>query len=120
MILTIGRKRYDVVDLADASRKYQIARNESGKGQSSFPDGHVGDYRISYNGRVWAKGTRWATGHRAILEPTSLECVNCGEQYKRPTECFGHCQKCIPDAIAAEIKTLDDLRAFQRECGADV
>lgn len=119
MTLTIGRVSYPCVDLADASRLYQIARNKSGKGASAFPVGRVGDYLISYNGRVWEKGD-WKPGRAPILEATRLECVNCGESYKREVDCFAHCQRCIPDAIAATIHTVDDLRAFQRSCGAYV
>jgi hypothetical protein len=46
--------------------------------------------------------------------------VNCGEQFNRAIPCFDHCERCIPPAFATAIKTTADLKAFQRECGADV
>ncbi len=57
-ILNIGRRQQvPVRDLADASNAYQQARDESGEGGSTFPEGRVkiGStvYRVSYNGRVW-------------------------------------------------------------------
>ena len=57
MKLTIG-KRYsvEVTNLADAQDHYCRLRDESGEGASTFPDGRVGHYRISYNGRVWDGG----------------------------------------------------------------
>lgn len=48
------------------------------------------------------------------------QCTNCGESYTRDRQCFDHCRDCIPDAIAATIKTPADLRKFQRAQGADV
>jgi hypothetical protein len=54
LILRIGRRhRLEVTSLAEASRIYGELRDDSGEGASTFPDGRVGHYRISYNGRVW-------------------------------------------------------------------
>jgi hypothetical protein len=58
--LRIGRRPSIAVrDLADASSAYQIARDESGEGASTFSHGTVVidsvHYTISYNGRVWLK-----------------------------------------------------------------
>lgn len=54
LILRVGRRRrINVTSLAEASRIYGELRDESGEGFSTFPDGRVGHYRISYNGRVW-------------------------------------------------------------------
>lgn len=47
-------------------------------------------------------------------------CINCDEQYSRAALCFDYCQRCIPDVVASTIKTVDDLKKFQRSCGADV
>jgi hypothetical protein len=59
MILRIGRRQIgEVKDLVDASRRYQVVRDASDEGASTFPEGRVRTtsgsvYRISYNGRVW-------------------------------------------------------------------
>lgn len=71
-VLKIGRRlTIKVVDLADASIVYQQHRDESGEGGSTFPDGivtlHGKNYRISYNGRVWA-GTKYVAGAQPIME----------------------------------------------------
>lgn len=122
MCLKIGRVPYPVRDLADASRVYQIVRDESGKGSSAFPIGRVGEYLISYNGRVWEKGDH-NPGRPPVLEATPLVrsvCTNCGEKYTRITPCFDHCPRCIPNRIAPTIRTVADLRRYQRAHGADV
>ena len=67
MTLRIGRRlTVEVTDLVAASRAYQTARDESGEGASTFPEGIVKSrdgsvYRVSYNGRVWL-------GAKPILE----------------------------------------------------
>ena len=71
-VLRIGRReRINVADLADASHAYQDARDESGEGASTFPEGRIDiggkAYRISYNGRVWA-GTSYVAGEPCIME----------------------------------------------------
>jgi len=62
---------YFLATLADASKVYQMVRDESGEGGSTFPDGKVsgpeGVYRISYNGRVW-KGLKTKLSDRPVLE----------------------------------------------------
>lgn len=63
LTLTIGRKHFIATDLTDASRIYQRERDDSGQGSGTFPDGRVGKYRISYNGRVWH-------GKRLVQEAT--------------------------------------------------
>lgn len=45
-----------------ASRIYCTARDESGEGASTFPQGEWRGHRISYNGRVW-------DGDKAIYNP---------------------------------------------------
>ena len=58
MMLKIGRRAtVYVATLAEASEVYQKLRAESGEGYSTFPDGRVGVYRISYNGNVWLGDT---------------------------------------------------------------
>ncbi|MGH8159278.1 MAG: hypothetical protein ACREPQ_14250 [Rhodanobacter sp.] len=71
--LKIGGKAVAVCDLYDASSHYQILRDDSGEGASTFPEGMVynGDVwvaRISYNGRVWAPKP-WAKGDLPLMEP---------------------------------------------------
>lgn len=51
--LRIGHRAYDVASLEEASRVYQRLRDDSGEGQSTWPQGRVGKFTISYNGRVW-------------------------------------------------------------------
>lgn len=54
LTLKVGtRVKHAVSDLAEASRIYQALRDQSGEGASTWPDGSVGRYRISFNGRVW-------------------------------------------------------------------
>jgi hypothetical protein len=55
MTLSIGRRfRAEVESLEEASREYQLQRDESGQSAEVFPEGRVTrGYRISYNGRVW-------------------------------------------------------------------
>jgi hypothetical protein len=54
MILSIGQRvKVMVGSLAEASRVYSQLRDASGEGASTWPDGKVDGYRISYNGRVW-------------------------------------------------------------------
>lgn len=57
--LTIHRRlTQDVADFAEASAAYAQARDLSGEGGSTFPEGALTDgtdrlARVSYNGRVW-------------------------------------------------------------------
>ena len=58
MKLTIGKRHsIEVTTTAEAQQHYCRLRDESGEGASTFPDGRVGKYRISYNGRVWDGNT---------------------------------------------------------------
>jgi hypothetical protein len=55
--LRIGnRGTFEVADLREASVVYQRERDATGEGASTFPQGRVGKYVISYNGRVWLNG----------------------------------------------------------------
>ena len=63
MKLKIGKRHtIAVTTLADAQNHYCRLRDESGEGASTFPDGSVGKFRISYNGRVWLGETSVAIG----------------------------------------------------------
>jgi hypothetical protein len=59
IFIQIGRRRYQVDGLEQASRMYCTARDASGMGVSKVPEGKVVTAegklvaRISYNGRVW-------------------------------------------------------------------
>lgn len=64
--LRIGKKTFAVTDLADASRVYQRERDKSKSGASRFPEGRVGEYRISFNGRVWLG--EWKAGQKPVME----------------------------------------------------
>lgn len=60
LFLEIGRKRFEVSNLEEASRMFCVARDRSGKGASQTPTPKIVDEHgaqigyISYNGRVWA------------------------------------------------------------------
>lgn len=75
--LKIGRRKaIPVRDLVDASVCYQLERERSGEGASTFPHGFVFNgetllAEVSYNGRVWAPGTggkNWKPGNVPMLE----------------------------------------------------
>lgn len=69
LTLKIGRRHFvPVTSLEEASREYQRLRDESGEGGSTFPDGKVGNYRISYNGRVWDGAVNWVPGVKPVME----------------------------------------------------
>lgn len=58
MTLTIGRRRFAVASLAEASARYAREREDSGLGASRFPFGTLrtaeGErLRVSYNARIW-------------------------------------------------------------------
>lgn len=60
LTLTIGKRRYQVASIEEASRMFCAARDKSGFGASKTPkpliynaDGSLLGH-ISYNGRVWA------------------------------------------------------------------
>lgn len=61
LILTIGRKRYAVPSVEQASRQYQELRDADvrrGRGGSLWPTGKLSNgLTISYNGRVWKGDT---------------------------------------------------------------
>lgn len=59
MRLVVGRNSVEVESLADASAKFALVRNSSGRGSRSMPSaaiyqGETMIARISYNGRVWS------------------------------------------------------------------
>ena len=74
LILAVrGRLQQPVRDLADASAVYGAARDKSGEGASTWPDGflwrdgeRVG--RVSYNGRVWAE-LAFTIGAKPFYDP---------------------------------------------------
>ena len=76
LTLTIGRKAFPVVDLAEASARYQRFRGT--KSSNHVPEGFVRDAggsglaRVSYNGRVWAPSP-WQPGAEPILEAVETE-----------------------------------------------
>jgi hypothetical protein len=58
LTLTIGRRRFAVASLAEASARYAREREDSGLGASRFPPGTLrtregGRLRVSYNARIW-------------------------------------------------------------------
>jgi len=54
MVLHIGKQKFTVHSFEEAQRVFEGARDASGEGASSWPDGRIGHrYRISYNGRLW-------------------------------------------------------------------
>lgn len=57
----------NVRDLDEAQSVYVHARDLSGEGYQEFPEGKVGRFRISYNGRVW-------DGDTLVLERRSMTC----------------------------------------------
>lgn len=56
MELRIGKKRFTVATLAEASAIYERERDASGEGFSTFRPGKIGRLHVSYNGRVWDGG----------------------------------------------------------------
>lgn len=59
MMLKIGRRlRFPCSTLAEASALYGTARDASGEGSSTWPEGRItgplGSFNVSYNGRVWS------------------------------------------------------------------
>ena len=70
MKLTIGKRHSIAVkDLAAAQDHYRRLRDESGEGASTFPDGRVGNYRISYNGRIWLGDTAIVGAFASLAVP---------------------------------------------------
>jgi hypothetical protein len=76
-MLTLSGKRqhnnFPVRDLSDASCVYQMERDESGEGGSTFGPGKVSlDGKlvaiVSYNGRVWDPATHGKPGARPLVE----------------------------------------------------
>ncbi len=70
--IQIGRKRYPVASLAEASAMFCAARDKSGFGASRTPDPKIfeGDKQIayiSYNGRVWA-GSKYVPNATPLCE----------------------------------------------------
>jgi hypothetical protein len=74
LTLTIPRRlTQDVVDFAAASAAYAQARDLSGEGYSTFPEGVIdrrGEFvaKVSYNGRVWAE-REFTPGQRPLYCP---------------------------------------------------
>lgn len=63
MFLQIGRKRFQINTLEEASRMFCAAREKAGEGASRTPSPSVVDEQgaiighLSYNGRVWSGPT---------------------------------------------------------------
>jgi hypothetical protein len=73
LVLSIGRRhRIRVASLQEASETYTRLRDASEEGASTWPEGRVGKYFISYNGRVWARPSReWQIGDNPVYDPLS-------------------------------------------------
>lgn len=79
LTLTIHRRlTQDVVDLAEASSTYGLARDLSGEGASTFPQGVVTDETgmvvafVSYNAKVWEDDPcrrNWKPGSTPLYNP---------------------------------------------------
>mgnify|MGYP003331284212 CR=1 FL=1 len=73
LYIKIGRRRYQVDSLRQASDMYCAARDASGMGASRVPEAMVLDAggtpvaRISYNGRVWPPEP-WRPGMQPLLD----------------------------------------------------
>lgn len=83
LTLTIrSRLTQEVADLAEASRAFSAARDESGEGGSTFPEGIVTENGkpvgfVSYNGKIFAKpGRKWAPGDEPIYNPYEVRAVS--------------------------------------------
>lgn len=73
LTLTIGKRRYQVASIGEASRMFCAARDKAGLGSSKTPkplifnaDGSLLGH-ISYNGRVWA-GRDYVPGATPLCE----------------------------------------------------
>lgn len=75
MFLQVGRKRYQVESLKQASEMFCTVRDKAGNGASRTPSpllvddcGRVVDH-ISYNGRVWSGMPQdWQSGQRPLYD----------------------------------------------------
>jgi hypothetical protein len=73
LFLQVGRKRYQVQSLEQASEFYCAARDRSGAGASRFPSAKIVTENgtevasVSYNGRVWPAGD-WKPGDTPIYD----------------------------------------------------
>ncbi len=68
-----GRADLKAADIIEASRLYADARDASGEGFRTWPDGSVFRNgakvaRISYNAKVWQPG-KWTPGRTPIFNP---------------------------------------------------
>lgn len=75
--LIVGRKKFSVSSLAEASATFCAHRDRMSFGSREMPDGKVLEggseiARVSYNGRVWAPGP-WVAGATPLLEPAKAE-----------------------------------------------
>ena len=72
MFLKVGRHSTPILDIADASRKYQLLRDTADLGASDLPEGKIMEggkavARVSYNGRVWPVAPHFS-GQKMLLE----------------------------------------------------
>ena len=73
LFIQIGRRRYQVASLEQASEMYCTARDASGMGASKVPEAMIvtasgrAVARVSYNGRVWP-AEPWTPDMRPILD----------------------------------------------------
>jgi hypothetical protein len=67
LTLSIGRHKYAVAGIDEASNLYQRLRDQSGLGASRWPQGRLSNgLTISLNGRVWR-------GEELVSEPVPYE-----------------------------------------------
>jgi hypothetical protein len=71
LTLTIGKRhRIAVSSIAEASAIYCQLRDEADEGSSTWPNGRVGDFYISYNGKVWTQPPKdWQISCTPIYNP---------------------------------------------------
>lgn len=73
LYMQIGRKRYQVASLQEASEMFCAARNKSDLGASRTPDVTIVNERgetvgrVSYNGRVWP-AVKWTPDQKPIYD----------------------------------------------------
>jgi hypothetical protein len=62
---------FAVSTFAEASEAYCEARDASGEGYHTFPEGLLAldgeTYRVSYNGRIWNGAKEWESGDKPVF-----------------------------------------------------
>lgn len=73
LTLRIGRLSWSVASYAEAVEIYCNCRDGLDLGAHELPQGRVGGYSISYNGRMWAGAPRaWKSGDVPV-SPAELD-----------------------------------------------